>query len=96
MFYAKIRGGVPLELVECIDTDSPVAGIISRNGTSVYHLCFEVNDIDEMVQSMRDEGYVPLGVKTHSVMNGCYVIFLFHPDNCLIELVETQYETKSL
>ena len=69
---------------------SPIDKVIARNGTCVYHLCYEVDDIEAAVQKLRKEGYFPTGEKTRSVIGGRFVIFLFHTDNCLIELLEKE------
>ncbi|MDE6025349.1 MAG: VOC family protein [Lachnospiraceae bacterium] len=86
-----------IELIMRGKDNSPVDKIIERNGTCVYHLCYEVEDIDTSVQELRVKGYFPTGRKTKSVIDGRDVIFLFHADNCLIELLEREKnETESL
>lgn len=67
---------------------SPVNKILERNGTCVYHLCYEVEDIDKSIQELRKQGYLPIGEKTKSVIDDRDIVFLFHSDNCLIELLD--------
>ncbi len=77
-----------IELIEGVDGASPVQNLLKKNGTCVYHLCYEVEDIDEALSQMREDGYIPTCEKTKSVIGGRDVIFLYHPHNCLIELLE--------
>jgi methylmalonyl-CoA/ethylmalonyl-CoA epimerase len=67
---------------------SPIDKIVEKNGTSVYHLCYETPDIDAAVADFRMQHYLPIGVKKPSLMDGRNVIFLYHQDNVMIELVE--------
>lgn len=66
---------------------SPVGEILKKNGTTVYHLCFETENIDETVAELRKQGYLPTGKKRPSLIEGRDVIFLYHRFNCLIELL---------
>jgi methylmalonyl-CoA/ethylmalonyl-CoA epimerase len=45
-------GGVKLELIEPLGSDSPVAKFDQKGG-GLHHLCFEVDDVDEQIQKMR-------------------------------------------
>lgn len=67
---------------------SSVDSIIEKNGTSVYHLCYETEDMDKTVSEMRDQGYIPIGTKKESLIDGKKVLFLYHIDNVMIELLE--------
>lgn len=67
---------------------SPIEQILKKNGTSVYHLCFETKSIEDTVQELRRQHYLPIGEKKESVIGGRNVIFLYHPDNVMIELLE--------
>lgn len=69
-----------IELVMRGEGVSPIDKLIERNGTCVYHLCYEVDNIDMAVQELRIKGYFPTGKKTKSVIEGRNVIFLFHTD----------------
>lgn len=67
---------------------SPIDKIVEKNGTSVYHLCFETDHIDRTVEELRAQQYIPVGIKKKSLIDGGDVIFLYHTDNVLIELLE--------
>ncbi len=47
-----------------------------------------MGDIDKAVLIMREEGYIPTGQKRKSLIDGRDVVFLYHPHNCLIELLD--------
>ena len=70
-----------------IASKSPIREILKRNGTTVYHLCFETENIDETVSELRKQGYLPTSKKQPSLIDGRDVIFLYHRSNCLIELL---------
>lgn len=67
---------------------SPIQEILKKNGTSLYHLCFEAENIDDTIAKLRAQGYLPTGRKQPSLIEGRNVIFLYHSHNCLIELLE--------
>ena len=74
---------------------SPVDKIVAKNGTSVYHLCYEVDNIKKAVNEMRADGYIPISTAKSSLIEGRNVIFLFNADNVMIELLEgSEHEIK--
>lgn len=72
------------------DKDSPIDKIIKKNGVSVYHLCYETGDIDEAVKKFREQGYLPVGSRKPSLIGGKDVIFMYHMNMVMIELVEVK------
>ena len=62
--------------------------LLAENGTCPYHLCYEVDDMEEAIEEMRGNGYIPTGTAQKSVIGGRNVIFMYHPHNCLIELLD--------
>lgn len=64
--------------------------ILRKNGTCVYHLCYETGDLEKTVQELRKQNYIPLGPKKESLINSGDVIFLYHKDNVIIELLEVR------
>lgn len=47
-------GGTRVELVEPIGPDSPVARFLDKGG-GLHHLCFEVDDIDRQISTMKTQ-----------------------------------------
>ncbi len=83
-----------IELIEPCDENSPVNSILKKNGTSPYHLCFEVDNIDSAINDMKIQKFVRVGkVELASAMNNSKICFMYSKDNGLIELYEPS-ETK--
>jgi len=86
--FCELGGGVKVELVGLIDEKSPISKLLKISGTSTYHICYVVNNLDEAVAELRDQGYIPTTRRMPSTIGGRDVIFLYHTKNCLIELIE--------
>lgn len=84
------KEGMPLvELLEPVDDNSPVSGILERNGVTPYHICYVVDDIDKAVNDLRKMKYIVVCKPVSAVaIRGCKVSFLFNKNVGLIELVE--------
>ena len=83
-------GQTYIELLSSEGPDSPVNAWMDQNGESLWHLCFEVEDIDEAVAELKAKG---VKLRTEEPMNGhggSRIIFLDPADtgNVLIELAE--------
>lgn len=82
--------GMPtIELLEPVDDKSPVNKILEKNGVTPYHICYEVDDLDLSIMTLRKHKYVIVSrpVEAPAISNH-RVAFLFHKDMGLIELVE--------
>lgn len=77
-----------IELIGEADDKSPIKNLLKKNGTCIYHVCFEVEDMDSAINKMRKDGYIPTCSKRQSLIDGKEVIFFYHPDSCLIELLD--------
>lgn len=84
------KEGMPLvELLEPVDENSPVSGILERNGVTPYHICYVVDDIDKAVNDLRKMKYIVVCKPVSAVaIRDCKVSFLFNKNVGLIELVE--------
>lgn len=49
-------GSVRLELLEPTDPSSTVAGFIEKRGEGLHHVAYTVKDIDQCLQSLRNQG----------------------------------------
>ncbi len=45
-----------IELLEPTADDSPVAKFLASRGQGMHHLCYEVDDVDESLKHMDDQG----------------------------------------
>ena len=45
-----------IELLEPTSDDSPVAKFLATRGQGMHHLCYEVDDVDESLKHMDEQG----------------------------------------
>lgn len=79
-------GGSEVELVKPTTDDSGVAKFLAERGSGMHHLCFEVDDIDEMLSRLKARG-VRLINETAMQLEGRKVAFV-HPKSANGVLVE--------
>ena len=83
---------IRLELVMPINEQvaSPVDRFIEVNKPyTMYHICYEVNNIDEIIDIFKQKGYYPMEVPQESpAMENCRTTYMFHKNMGLIEFVE--------
>ena len=89
--FLNKEGFPTLELVSPLDdTKSPVDNILKKNGVSTYHICYDVDDIEQAVEDLYDEGFKPLFMPVESIaMNNRKICYLHHLYIGLIEIVES-------
>ncbi len=81
--------GTRVELVSPIDENSDVYHTINRNGEGPYHICYDSSDLDESIQSLKQEGWMILKRPTRAIaLQNSRVVFLFKSGVGIIELVE--------
>lgn len=88
--FLKKEGFPTIELVSPLnDSKSPVDNYLSNNGVSPYHICYDVEDIEQAVEDLYEENFKPLFMPIESVaMDHHKICYLHHLDLGLIELVE--------
>ena len=63
--------------------------IVKKSGSCFYHVCFEVDNIDESVNDLRNSGYLlrhkPVKAKA---FGGRKIAWMYHRDIGLVELLE--------
>lgn len=84
------RRDTPLiELVAPVDDHSPVVQTLQKSGVSPYHVCYEVEDMQEAVRALRRKRYVPLFKPVPAVALGNRLIcYLYNSEVGLIELLQ--------
>jgi methylmalonyl-CoA/ethylmalonyl-CoA epimerase len=89
--FAQMQGGTVIELVEPLGPNSPVNDVIGSTRGGVYHLCYEVDDLDAVVKTFRQKRCMPLGAPVPAAaFNNRRIVFLMTPQRDLIELVEAE------
>jgi methylmalonyl-CoA/ethylmalonyl-CoA epimerase len=83
-------GQTYLELLQAAGPDSAVATWIAERGQSLFHLCFEVEDIDGALDELRAKGIKLLDQTPRTGHGGCRIAFLDPQStgDILIELAE--------
>ena len=83
-------GETYIELLSAEGPDSAVNGWMDKNGESIWHLCFEVEDIDEAVAELKAKGVKLQNDEPKPGHGGSRIVFLdpASTGNVLIELAE--------
>ena len=83
-------GETYLELLEATSADSGTAQWIAQRGTGLWHLCFEVNDIDAAVQELKTRNVRLLSEGPLIGHGGSQIVFIdpSETDGLVFELVE--------
>ncbi|HEX2722691.1 MAG TPA: methylmalonyl-CoA epimerase [Gemmatimonadaceae bacterium] len=85
------RAGGPLvELLEAAGPETPIGKFIARRGAAIHHVCFSVDDIDEMLARCRSAGIALIDDVPRLGAEGKRIAFI-HPSSTggvLVELSE--------
>jgi methylmalonyl-CoA/ethylmalonyl-CoA epimerase len=83
--------GPLIELIQPLTAESPVAAIIGSARGGIYHVCYEVEDLDVELRRFRRQRCLPIGRPVGAVaFGGRRIVFLMSPQRDLIELVEAE------
>jgi methylmalonyl-CoA/ethylmalonyl-CoA epimerase len=80
-------GESDIELLEPLDPGSGVARYLERRGAGMHHICFEVEDIDEMLARLKTAG-IPLINPEATIGTGGKKVAFVHPKGTGGVLVE--------
>ena len=86
-------GSTKIELLESSDPDGVIAKFISKKGEGLHHIAFEVADIEQEMERLRNEGFVLLNDKPKPGADNKLVCFL-HPKTTNGVLIELCMERK--
>jgi methylmalonyl-CoA/ethylmalonyl-CoA epimerase len=89
--FIRAEPGVMIELVEGIGEGSPVSAMV-EHGAKAYHLCYQVEDLDDAVRRLKAGGCLPIRrfeLRAHGLRR---FAFLLTPDQQLFELCEPDPE----
>jgi methylmalonyl-CoA/ethylmalonyl-CoA epimerase len=85
-----VEGSVHFELVQPSGPDSPVSRFLEKGG-GLHHLCYEVDDLSEKIQSMKSQRALLIrSPKPAVAFGGRRVAWMRTPDSLLIEYLERQ------
>ncbi|MBK6446587.1 MAG: methylmalonyl-CoA epimerase [Bacteroidetes bacterium] len=86
-------GESKIELVEAINPESPIAKFIAKKGEGIHHVAFEVDDIRQMMQQLREQGFQLLSDEPKKGADNKLICFL-HPKSTNGVLVELCQEIR--
>ncbi len=82
---------VKIELITPTDDNSPVTDLLKKR-QSLYHLCFEVPDIEVAKDDARKKGAIVISQPVKApLFDDRKICFLFTKDHYIIELVESSH-----
>ena len=84
------RSGEPqVELVEPGADDSPVSKFLRERGGGLHHFCYETDDLEAEMKSMRSRGAKPVRRPMPAVaFNNRRIAWMLTRENLLVELLE--------
>ena len=86
--FVNVGTEVTVELIEPLDETSPVARFLEQGG-GLNHLCYTVNELEETIAHLRNEGCLVVSEPKPAVaFEKQRVAFLVTPERQLIELLE--------
>jgi len=87
----KLKEGPVIELLAPIGEESPVGRFLKKKGEGIHHICFQVVNLDSMVESLKKDGIRFVQEMPVTGSEGSRIIFI-HPsvfNGVLIELRES-------
>ena len=81
-------GESKIELLEASNPESPIAKFLEKRGAGFHHVAFEVDDIDEEIERLSNEGFQLIHSTPKDGADNKRIAFL-HPkssDGLLVEL----------
>jgi len=93
--HIELNEGPSIELVTPYGEESPLEKFLQERGEGIHHFCFEVKDIENAVEKLKERGIQFVQDKPQRGAEGSRIIFI-HPRNfngVLIELKEKKTQT---
>jgi methylmalonyl-CoA epimerase len=84
----RIEGGPVLELISPLGEESPVQKFLEERGEGIHHFCFEVDDVTEEMERLKEAGIQFVNDQPQKGASGSLIAFI-HPrifNGVLIEL----------
>ena len=88
-----IIGDSKIELLEATHPESPIAKFIEKKGEGIHHIAFEVENIQDAMEKMKEAGFTLLSDQPKEGADNKLICFL-HPKSTNGVLVELCQEIK--
>ncbi len=85
-------GETRIELLEPTSDDSPISNFLQKRGGGIHHIAVEVENIEESLAKLKEQGMRLIDEKPRVGAEGCLVAFV-HPKSAggvLLELVQSE------
>lgn len=79
--------GSAIELIEPLDSSSPVSKFLEKRGEGIHHLCFFVDDIESSLRDLKERGAKLIDERPRDGAYGSKIAFV-HPESMNGVLVE--------
>jgi methylmalonyl-CoA/ethylmalonyl-CoA epimerase len=89
-----LTGGNKIELLAATTVESPVAAFIQKRGEGIHHIAFDVTDIYEEMDRLKNNGFVLLNAEPKVGADNKLICFV-HPRGTNGVLVELCQEIKA-
>lgn len=86
-------GETKIELLEATSPDSAIAKFIEKKGEGIHHIAYEVSNIYEEMERLKNEGFILLNTEPKKGADNKLICFL-HPKSINGVLVELCQEIK--
>lgn len=71
-------GETKIELLQSTDPDGPVGKFIARNGPGLHHIAYRVNDIESVLEKLKNDGVRLIDEQPRIGAGGAKIAFI-HP-----------------
>jgi methylmalonyl-CoA/ethylmalonyl-CoA epimerase len=88
-----MNGPNKIELLEPTNSSSPIAKFLEKKGEGIHHIAFDVEDLEEEIVRLQEEGFVLINDKPKKGADNKLVVFL-HPKSTNGVLIELCQEIK--
>lgn len=80
--------GYRIELLAPLeDVGSPVDGYLQKVGSTPYHICYRVKNMDVAISELQNRGFTLMGYPAPSIPLGGDVCFLYSNEIGIVELI---------
>lgn len=90
MLRSENGAGAAIELIEPLDSSSPVSKFLEKRGEGVHHVCFFVDDIEASLRDLKKRGAKLIDERPRDGAYGSKIAFV-HPksmNGVLVELAQ--------
>jgi methylmalonyl-CoA/ethylmalonyl-CoA epimerase len=88
-FASRSHPGEMIELICDIEADGPTHGLLAKTGSGLYHICYEVDHLEETMKKLSGERFVILRSPVPAAAcHGKRIAWMYNRHVGLIELLE--------